>query len=105
MLTRLEHMRAAASEELETQRVLTDVSKLKASSSWILGEAANGSSEGSSAADGSPTAGASGPAQEPAALDDSSAVAQGPGGPAASDSNNGAPRRKGARDKTRPTKP
>ena len=104
MLTRLENMRAAASEELETQRVLTDVSKLKASSSWFLGEVANGSPQGPSAAD-DPAAVASGQAQGPAALDDSDAVVLGPGDPAASDSNNGAPKRREAADKKPPAKP
>jgi hypothetical protein len=36
VLSRVETMRAAANEELETQRILTGVAKLKASNRWLL---------------------------------------------------------------------
>jgi dsDNA-specific endonuclease/ATPase MutS2 len=36
ILSRIENMREAASEELETQRILTNVAKLKATSRWLL---------------------------------------------------------------------
>jgi vacuolar-type H+-ATPase subunit H len=41
ILTRVENMRAAVNEELETQRIQTNVAKLKATSRWLLAEAAH----------------------------------------------------------------
>lgn len=38
ILGRAENMRAAADEELETQRILTNISKIKTTSRWLMGD-------------------------------------------------------------------
>ncbi len=38
VLARTENMRSAADEELETQRILTNISKIKTTSRWLMGD-------------------------------------------------------------------
>ena len=45
ILTRVEGMRAAVTEEMESQRILTNVAKLRAGSNGILAESTGGLSE------------------------------------------------------------
>ena len=52
ILTRVENMRAAINEELETQRILTNVSKLKASSRRVLAEGGHEYGDGALASEG-----------------------------------------------------
>lgn len=48
VLSRLEDMRAAADEELETQRILTNITRLKATSRWFMSESSYSDSEAES---------------------------------------------------------
>ena len=59
MLTRVENMRAAVNEEFETQRILTNVSKIKAASPWVLTDDGDDGVEGWPRENGAPPAGAS----------------------------------------------
>ena len=52
ILTRVENMRAAINEELETQRILTNVSKLKANSRRVLAEGGHEYGDGALASEG-----------------------------------------------------
>ena len=68
MLSRVESMRSALSEELETQRLLTDVAKIKSDSAWLLDPAAasplpSPASEASAPADDATPAAQDGAAQ------------------------------------------
>ncbi|MCI0438299.1 MAG: hypothetical protein L0177_04115 [Chloroflexi bacterium] len=44
VLNRVEGMRSAVTEELETQRILTNISKIKANARWLMNEGAEGNS-------------------------------------------------------------
>ena len=91
VLTRVENMRAAVSEELETQRILTNVSKLKASSKRMLAESGLEDDGGAPAVDSDAAPFVAEPAVNGRPTDSSAPTYAGNGGPAAS--NNGKVRR------------
>ncbi len=79
VLTRLEDMRAAADEELETQRILTNITRLKATSRWFMAETSYPESEAEASAPSTDPfkAEANGSASEPEAKRPAEAGAKG----------------------------
>ena len=52
ILNRVDSMKATVDEEMETQRILTNISKIKATSRWMLDDPDASSNEGGSASNG-----------------------------------------------------
>ena len=52
VLNRVDSMKATVDEEMETQRILTNISKIKATSRWMLDDPDANSNEGGSSSNG-----------------------------------------------------